>query len=203
MKLRHACRENIAVLACSCAANGLHWTTASNRLIPSGDRSPRSPEVTRTPSGRQTRGRFVFGVCKGYPCIERRLRNSFRPEASGCLRPKQGRGCDRRKCAASRCFGAGCAKTDTNRLGLKAHTYCRLTAAGNQEHRTNRPQRRGLKSHPVRTALPAAYAGVCKAVFHNDDVSSAVEQQPHGCWSLVRIRHVSHWIAQMGRASDC
>jgi hypothetical protein len=119
MKLRHACRENIAVLACSCVANGLHWTTASNRLIPSGDRSPRSPEVTRTPSGRQTRGRFVFGVCKGYPCIEPRLRNSFRPEASGCLQPKQGRGCDRRKCAASRCFGAGCAKNGYQQIGLE------------------------------------------------------------------------------------
>ena len=30
-----------------------------------GDRSPRSPEATRTPSGRQPRGRFVFGVRKG------------------------------------------------------------------------------------------------------------------------------------------
>jgi hypothetical protein len=60
---------------------------------------------------------------------------------------------------------------------MHARTYCRLAAAGNQEHRTSRPQRHGLKPHPVRTALPAAYAGAWKAVFHNDDVGSAVEQQ--------------------------
>lgn len=94
-------------------------------------------------------------------------------------------------------------ETGTHRSGINAHTYCRLAAAGNQEHRTNRPQRHGLKPHPVRAALPAAYAGACKAVFHHDDVGSAVEQQARACRSPVRIRHVSHWIAQMGRASDC
>lgn len=33
------------------------------------------------------------------------------------------------------------------------------------------------------------------------DVSSEVERQPRGCWPPVRLRHVNHWIAQMGRAS--
>ena len=33
-------------------------------LLHRGDRSPRSPEATRTPSGSSTRGRFVFGARK-------------------------------------------------------------------------------------------------------------------------------------------
>lgn len=105
--------------ACFCVTNGPVWQPSSdNRLIPCGDRSPRSPEATRTPSGRHARGRFAFAVRRGCSCIEPGLRNPFRPEASGQPWPRQGRGCDGRLGAASRCFGAGCVRIGfhTNRV---------------------------------------------------------------------------------------
>ena len=53
-------------------------------LLHRGDRSPRSPEATRTPSGSSTRGRFVFGVrAREIHTIKTRLHRA--PEASGLL----------------------------------------------------------------------------------------------------------------------
>ena len=189
--------------ACFCLANGPVWQPSSdNRLIPCGDRSPRSPEATRTPSGRHARGRFAFAVRRGCACIELGLRNPFRPEASGQPWPRQGRGCDGRLGAASRCFGAGCAGNGPPCIGRLPTPIAgwRQPAIGNIEPTGSS----GMGSSPSGARGSAvAYAGVGQAVFHNDDVGSAVEQQPRGCRLPVRIRHVDHWIAQLGRASDC
>lgn len=166
--------------ACSCAVKSTAWQWLSdNRLIPSRRSVTPISRGNANALGSPNPGAFCFWRLQGIPMYRTTLRNPFRPEASGWTQPRQGRGCDRRMCAASRCFGAGCAGTDIHESGSDARTYCRLAAAGNQEHRTDRPQRHGLKPHPVRAAMPPAYAGACRAVFHNDDVGSEAERQVH------------------------
>lgn len=169
---------NIASQAMPCAPENDCWKHPSTQSTdtPCGDRSPRSPEAKRTPSGRQTRGRLVFAVRKGCPCIDTRLHNPFRPEASG----QEGRG---RGAAAT---GASAPRLDASaRAAQERISPYRAVMpppiAGWRQPAIrnigpNRLQRHGFWPHPVRAALPAAYAGDCKAVFH-DDVGSAVEQQ--------------------------
>lgn len=84
---------------------------------------------------------------------------------------------DRRKRAASRCFGAGCVRNgfQPNRVFM-ARTNDRLATAGHTEHQPRALSGAGFQARPVRAALPAAYAEACEEVFH-DDVGSEVERQ--------------------------
>lgn len=74
-------------------------------LLHRGDRSPRSPEATRTPSGSSTRGRFVFGVRGGTTGSKRDC--IALPKHPGIAGPRQGKPRRRMERAAPGCFGAG------------------------------------------------------------------------------------------------
>lgn len=145
-----------------------------HRLIPPhrGDRSPRSPEATRTPSGSSTRGRFVSGVRKGiHHTIKTRLHRA--PEASGHCWPEAGK---RRE-------GAGMRRAWMLRHGRQADAVAHGLAlsihvgGANAEHRSNGPQRHGF-ARPVRCARRCR--GVCRGSGEGvprADESSEVEQR--------------------------
>ena len=165
--------------ACLCAGKATIWQLLSdNRLIPSRRSVTPISRGNANALGSPCPGAFCFGVRRRCACIEPPCRNSLRPEASGSCSRGRGTAADRRMCAASRCFGAGCVRIGfhTNRV-FTTRTYARLATAGHTEH-----QPQGLsaarvpKTRPVRAALPAAYAGACGEMFR-DDVGSVVERQ--------------------------
>ena len=170
----------------------LHRLILSHR----GDRSPRSPEATRTPSGSSTRGRFVSGVRKGiHHTIKTRLHRA--PEASGLLLAR-GRETSRRRsgCAVPGCFGTGGKR-------MQSHTDWRFRCTSETPMRSiARTVHSGAGSQGPSGARGAAvaHAGDREKVFRE---RTKAQRSSSGAsrWPPVRIRFVHHWIAQLGRAS--
>ena len=169
-----------------------------HRLILShrGDRSPRSPEATRTPSGSSTRGRFRFGArTKEY------TRSNAIASRSRSIRTLLVRGREtprRRKDApcldASARAASGCNRTRIGVFDVMSEALMR-----NIDER----------STAVRACMPVRCARRCRGVCRGSgegvprsDVSSVVEQQ-----ALLQVTGSNPvrlaWIAQSGRASDC
>ena len=169
-----------------------------HRLILShrGDRSPRSPEATRTPSGSSTRGRFVFGARKRKPTRSKRDCIAL-PKHPDSADPRQGNP-RRRKDApcldASARAASGCNRTRIGVFDVMSEALMR-----NIDER----------STAVRACMPVRCARRCRGVCRGSgegvprsDVSSVVEQQ-----ALLQVTGSNPvrlaWIAQSGRASDC
>ena len=156
-----------------------------------GDRSPRSPEATRTPSGSSTRGRFVFWRSQGKP---------FQQKRDGIAHPKHpgmlARGRESRAgagCAVPGCFGTGGGGMHRNGLAVLTSRQCATSLE---------------RSTAVRARMPVRCARHCRGVCRGSqegvaraDDSSAWESSGACRWPPVRIRFVHHWIAQSGRAS--
>ena len=127
-----------------------------HRLILShrGDRSPRSPEATRTPSGSCTRGRFRFGARTKELQDQTRLHRA--PEASGHCWSEAGKPAKAHGCAVPGCFGTGGKR-------MRSHTdwrFRREVGGANAEHRRTIHSGTGLYARPVRAALPWRMPGI-------------------------------------------
>ena len=128
-----------------------------HRLILShrGDRSPRSPEATRTPSGSSTRGRFRFGARKRKSTRSKRDCIAL-PKHPGSCWPRQGNTAKAQGCAVPGCFGTGGKR-------MQSHTDWRFrcdVGGANAEHRRTIHSGTGLHARPVRAALPWRMPGI-------------------------------------------
>ena len=156
-----------------------------------GDRSPRSPEATRTPSGSSTRGRFVSGVRKGISTRDQR--DALRSRSIRACWPEAGKAAQAQACAVPRCFCTGGTRD-------ASHTDWPLRREANAEHRSNGPQRYGLAGPSGARGAAVAYAGDREKVFRERTIAQG-QSSGASRWPPVRIRFVHHWIAQSGRAS--
>ena len=130
-----------------------------HRLILShrGDRSPRSPEATRTPSGSSTRGRFRFGA---------RTKESHESNAiasrSRSIRTLLVRGRETRE-------GARMRRAWMLRHGRQADAIAHGLALSTRRQcgaSTNDPQRYGLACPSGARGTAVAYAGDLETVLH-------------------------------------
>ena len=192
--MRDCARANGTMRCCPKAASGTPTAPpASTDPSHRGDRSPRSPEATRTPSGSSTRGRFVFGVrAKEIHTIKTRLHRA--PEASGHCWPEAGKPAKAQGCAVPGCFGTGGKR-------MQSHTDWRFRRGANAEHRRTIHSGTGLHARPVRAALPWRMPGVGRRCSTTDEWPSgqASADADYTGSNPVRLK----WIAQSGRASDC
>lgn len=121
-----------------------------------GDRSPRSPEATRTPSGSSTRGRFVSGVRRGST-----TRSNAIASRSRSIRALLARGRESRAGAWTRCT----LMLRCGRRRMQSHTHWRLRRGANAQVPRTVHSGVGFIAHPVRAALPwrmpRARNGVC------------------------------------------
>ena len=192
--MRACARANGAMHFCPQAASGI-----ISEPPPSTDPSASRRSVTPISRGHanalgfQHPGAFFFGVrAKDIHTINTRLHRA--PEASWLL---LARGRENREGAKAPCLdasaraAAGCTR---NELGFLTRRQCGTS--------TNDPQRNGLACPSGARGTAVAYAGGRETVFREATLAqlgrAAVRLQVTGS---NPVRH--HWIAQLGRASDC
>lgn len=156
-----ACARANGAMHCSFAASGIiSAPPTSTDLSHRGDRSPRSPEATRTPSGSSTRGRFRFGARTKESHDPTRLHRA--PEASGHCWPEAGKHREGARMRRAWMLRHG-RKADAIAHGLALSMSCRRRQCGTS---TNAPQRYGLACPSGARGTAVAYAGDRETMFH-------------------------------------